>query len=104
MNDERNQPLRRSLTLVDPSTPGPAAFPQAGFFDLSKILKGSEQQVNCQKLDDQQNGAHRAPKGIASPVLADILIGLECFYPERLRGEAKANGDRHRGGHDCITR
>ena len=32
--------------------------------------------MNCQKLDDQRNGADRAPKGIASPILADILIGL----------------------------
>ena len=52
----------------------------------------SEQQVNCQKLDDQQNGAHRAPKGIAPPILANILIGLECFYPEPCR-DAKANRD-----------
>lgn len=64
----------------------------------------SEQYVDCQKLDDQENGAHGAPKGIASPILADIFIGLECLYPEPFRVDPKANGDRHRGWHDCIRR
>jgi len=53
----------------------------------------------ARKLDDQQNGAHRAPKGIAPLILANILIGLECFYPEPCR-DAKANRDRHRSCHD----
>ncbi|ANT52018.1 hypothetical protein [Mesorhizobium amorphae] len=55
---------------------------------LQCSVPNSEQQVNCQKLNDQQNG--RAPKGIALPILANILIGLECFYAEPCR-DAKAN-------------
>lgn len=52
----------------------------------------SEQQVNCQKLDDQQNGAHQAPQGHSPANTGEHPDRFGMLLPRALQGGQGKSG------------